>query len=84
MVRERSALFQSFENFEAGFMDLDIVYLGICFMALKKTGFGNPLVVQWLGFGAFTVVGVRSLVKELKSQKLCSVAKGKRTVFCPC
>ena len=65
-------------------MDLDIVYLGICFMALKKTGFGNPLVVQWLGFGAFTVVGVRSLVKELKSQKLCSVAKGKRTVFCPC
>ena len=39
---------------------------------------GNPLAVQWLGFGTFTAgVLVRSLVGELRSHKLCGAAKKK-------
>ena len=30
-------------------------------MSLKKTGSGYPLVVQWLGLGAFTAMGLDSI-----------------------
>ena len=37
---------------------------------------GNFLAVQWLGLGTSTAVAqVQSLVRELRSHKLCSVAK---------
>ena len=37
---------------------------------------GNSLAVQWLGLGAVTAVAqVRSLVRELRSHKMCGVAK---------
>ena len=42
----------------------------------RNTVLGNSLAVQWLGLHAFTaVVWVRSLVRELRSHKLCSAAK---------
>ena len=38
----------------------------------------NSLVVQWLGLSAFTaVVWVQSLVRELRSCKLCNLVKNK-------
>ena len=41
----------------------------------------NSLVVQWLRLGAFTAVAqVQSLVGELRSHKLCGMAKKKRKV----
>ena len=40
---------------------------------------GNSLSVQWLGLSAFTAVAqVQSLVRELRSCKLCGVAKKKK------
>ena len=37
---------------------------------------GNSLAVQWLGLGTFTAgAQVQSLVRELRSCKLCGVAK---------
>ena len=41
-------------------------------------------MVQWLGLGAFTAgTRVQSLVGELRSHKLCSAAKKKKTTkFC--
>ena len=40
---------------------------------------GNSLVVQWLGLHAFTArAWVQSLVRELRSHKLCGMAKNKR------
>ena len=40
---------------------------------------GNSLVVQWLGLSAFTArAWVQSLVRELRSHKLCGMAKNKR------
>ena len=39
---------------------------------------GNPLVVQWLGFSAFTaVIYIQSLVAELRFRKLYSMAQKK-------
>ena len=39
---------------------------------------GNSLALQWLGLGAFTAgAWVQSLVRELRSRKSSSVAKGK-------
>ena len=47
-------------------------------LILKKNP-GNSLAVQWLGLSAFTVgAWVQSLVRELKSHKLCSMAKKKK------
>ena len=43
---------------------------------LRSLTGGNSLVVQWLGLGAFTVMAqVQSLVRELRSCKLCGGAK---------
>ena len=37
---------------------------------------GNSLVVQWLGLSAFTAAAqVQSLVGELRSHKLCGLAR---------
>ena len=37
------------------------------------------MVAQWLGLGTFTVVAtVQSLIRELRSHKLCGVAKKKK------
>ena len=47
---------------------------------LKNYIEGSSLVVQWLGFGAFTAVArVQSLVRELRSCKQHSAAKKKKT-----
>ena len=48
----------------------------------RRQGFhGISLVVQWLGLGAFTdVVQVQSLVRELRSHKLHSMAKKKKKI----
>ena len=53
--------------------------LSILKVTLKVNGLGNSLVVQWLGLSAFIVgAQVQSLVRELRSHKLCSVAKRKK------
>ena len=45
----------------------------------KKHKLGNSLVVQWLGYGTFTVVAqVQSLVEELRSHKPHTAAKKKK------
>ena len=42
----------------------------------KQKQNGNSLAVQWLGLGTFTAMAqVQSLVRELRSCKLCIVAK---------
>ena len=52
----------------------------------KKHKLGNSLVVQWLGYGTFTVVAqVQSLVGELRSHKpLTAVKKKKGKKESPC
>ena len=40
----------------------------------EKTKTGNSLVVQWLGLSTFTAMA-QSLVRELRSCKLCGMAK---------
>ena len=45
----------------------------------EKYIWGNSLVVQWLGLGAFTAVAqVQSLVGELRSPKPRGMAKKKK------
>ena len=45
----------------------------------KKRKLGNSLVVQWLGYGTFTVVAqVQSLVGELRSHKPLTAVKKKK------
>ena len=40
---------------------------------------GNSLAVQWLGLSTFTAMAqVQSLVGEVRSQKLCGIAKKKK------
>ena len=44
----------------------------------KTHHFVNSLAVQWLGLSASTAkAGVQAMVRELRSHKLCSVAKNK-------
>ena len=46
---------------------------------LNNVGSGNSLVVQWLGLGTVTArAWVQSLVRELRSCKLCGVTKTKQ------
>ena len=48
-------------------------------LVLQIEGRGNSLVVQWLGLCAFTFgVQVQILVGELRSRKLCSIARKKK------
>ena len=48
---------------------------------LKKMHSGNFLAVQWLRLGAFTPgAQVQSLVRELRSRKLCGAAKKKKCI----
>ena len=48
-------------------------------LVLQIEGRGNSLVVQWLGLCAFTFgAQVRILVGELRSRKLCSIARKKK------
>ena len=40
---------------------------------------GNSLVAQWLALGASTALAwIQSLVRELRSCKLCTVARGEK------
>ena len=49
---------------------------------LERSSGGNPLVILWLGLGAFSAVAqVPFLVGELRSCKLCSVAKTETNVI---
>ena len=53
---------------------------GNCLTLRTKSWWGTSLAVQWLGLGAFTAVArVQSLVRELRSRKVCGTAKNKRT-----
>ena len=43
----------------------------------KWSEWGNSLVALWLALGAFTAVAwIQSLVRELRTYKLCTVAGG--------
>ena len=65
-------LVSSFVAFMSFANDCLFVYL-FCFKIQTP---GSSLVVQWLGFSAFTAVAqVQSLVGELRSHKLCGVGK---------
>ena len=60
--------------FAATWMDLEDIMLS----EISQTG--NSLVVQWLGLSTFTAsVQVQSLVEELRSHKLCGMAKKKKS-----
>ena len=44
----------------------------------KKAAYGNSLEAHWLGLSTFTArAWVQSLVRELRSHKLCGMAKNK-------
>ena len=56
------------------FFILSLITIELCLFLEENPG--NSLVVQWLGFGAFTAVAwVQPLVGELRSSKLCGMAK---------
>ena len=53
-------------------------------MSLKNPRLGNSLAIQWLGLDALTAgAQVQSLVRELRSHKLCSGAKKQKTTTLP-
>ena len=53
--------------------------LSLEYTLLKNFGGGDSLVVPWLGLGAFSALDeVQSLVRELRSCKLCNETKKKK------
>ena len=61
----------------------DFIFITLCSLIISylKTNVGNSLLVHGLGLGAFTVmVGIQSLVGQLRSYKRCSTGEKNITV----
>ena len=56
-----------------------LLFVCLFLVTYNEKGLGNSLVVQWLGLHTSTAgARVQSLVRELRSHKPCSAAKGEK------